>query len=373
MRNLVWILVLLFLSSCSFNTLFPSFENEEINKVFVVKHAPYFKYNRAYFERTPLKAITNDTKYRFLYHSKKQELGLLLRHKRQYFLYNFSKPTAPTLSLKIKRGMTSKDALRILKDKGYAPRNLKSLGYVITIAFRRYKDVKTLMFEVKDYRRLKKLYTKAIKNYAAKEVKYLTTSLPKNLIYTTYSYYKTRAKTPQQLAQLQIIANKLKFDSKIPKKKIILKKKTTSNKIPKKKKEVALEVNKEESEEKIELIEEIEEQKKETSPQIIKAVQPKQAAVTIVPKKVEKGYNYYRHTASYPELRRYISNGTTKSSLSYSQYHDLLKYLATLKEKKLLEQGTLEELIAAYKINKKPKYKTRIMLLMKDKQEKKEN
>lgn len=366
MHNLVWILMLFFLNSCSFNTLFLS---EDINKVFVVKHAPYFKYHRAYFERTPLKPIINKKKYHFLYHSKKQELALLLRNKHQYLLYNFSKPTAPTLSLKIKKGMTRKDALKVFKNKGYVTRNLKSLGYITTISFRRYKDTKTLMFEVKDYHRLKKLYTKAIKNYDAKKVKDVKTLLPKNLIYKKYIYYKKRARTINQLNQLQIIGNKLKFDLKIPKKKMILKKKTTSNKIPKKKKEVALEVNKEKSKEKIELVKEIEEQKKEISPQIIKAVQPKQEAVTIIPKKVAKGYTYYRHSASYAELHRYLSNGTTKSS---GRHDDLLKHLATLKEQKLLRQGTLEELIAAYKINKNPKYKARILLLMKDKQDKKE-
>ncbi len=43
----------------------------------------------------------------------------------------------------------------------------------------------------------------------------------------------------------------------------------------------------------------------------------------------------------------------------------------SLTEEKLFNQGSLEELIAAYKVNKNPKYKKRIMKLMKETQKNK--
>jgi len=358
MRNIALIVMLFLLNSCSLNNLFLS---EEIDTVTVVKYTPYVKHHRAYFTRTHLQVITGNQKYYFLYHPKKQELAVLLHRKDQYLLYNFTKPETPAMSLKTKTKTSFRKVLRVFKNQGYVRRNLKALGYAPSVALRRYKGVKTLMIEVKDYRRLKKLYVKAIQNYNAKEIRSIKTVLPKNLIYAHYENYRKRAKTSGQLAQLQIIANKLGFNSNIPKKKRFEKKsKAKATKQIEQKKEI------EEEPEQPEAVQAITEEEEE-APVVEVAVPVKE--VYTPPKMPTKGYSYYRNHASLGELRRYLSKSETRSSLPYSKYKKLQRYAGKLQEEQLLNDGSLEELIAAYKVNKKSKYKQRIMELMKDKQE----
>jgi len=354
MRNSALIVMLFFLNSCSFNSLFLS---EEIDKVTVVKYAPYVKHHRAYFARAHLEKITGNQKYRFLYHPKKQELAVLLHSKNQYLLYNFTKPNTPTLSLKTKRKTTYRNVLKVFKRKGYVSKSLHALGYVPTIALRRYKGVKTLMIEVKDYHRLKKLYLNAIKDYNAKKIKSIKTILPKSLIYAHYEKYRKRATTNKQRTQLQIIADTLHFNSNLPKKKSLPKKTAKISKAPEKQgapKEV--------------MQKEVE---KEVETPVIPEIEMPQEKVPTPPKTIVKGYRHYRYKASLPALQRYLLRNETRSSLSNSQYRSLQKHARKLKEENLFREGSLEELIAAYKVNKNPKYKKRILSLMKDKHQNK--
>lgn len=80
-------------------------------------------------------------------------------------------------------------------------------------------------------------------------------------------------------------------------------------------------------------------------------------------------YDYYLKDASLEELSAYLSQRATKDSLSYQQYKMLKRRKIVLKKEKLFNEGSLEDLITAYKINKNPKYKERIMTLMKEAQE----
>ena len=361
MRHSVVIILLFLLNSCSFNTLFLS---EEIDKVTIVRYTPYMKHHRAYFARVHLKKITDNQKYRFLYHPKKQELAVLLHRNDQYLLYNFTKPDAPVLSLKAKRKTNYTDVLRLFKHKGYVSRNLHTLGYVPSVALRRYKGVKTLMIEVKDYRRLKKRYLNAIKNYNAKAIMSIKTVLPKSLIYAHYEKYRKRATTNEQRAQLQIIANRLRFNSNLPKQTNRPKKtaKTAKASTPKKKK-MSKNLPQKTVKKEVEV--------KTIETPVEKVSEPPHTTVVLSPSKtITKGYHHYLHNASLPALQRYLAKSETSSSLSYSQYKKLQKHARKMKEEKLLKEGSLEELIAAYKINKNPKYKKRILILMKDKREK---
>ncbi len=79
-------------------------------------------------------------------------------------------------------------------------------------------------------------------------------------------------------------------------------------------------------------------------------------------------YNYYAQKSSYEELNRYLSDEETKNTLSFNQYKQLKQRIAKLKEEKLLRDGSLEELISAYKVNKNAHYKSRILELMKEAQ-----
>ena len=313
MRNILIAFTLIFLSGCSLNRLVLS---EEIDKINVVKYQTYLKQHRAYFKRDNLKLISAKDKYLCLYHAEKKELSILLRRKNIYTLYNFTNLESPNMTLSVKEKTSYKKLLRYFSRLGYKPANLTNLGYHSKVAFRRYKGVKTLMVEIKDYSRLKQIYEKAIRTYQSKDIMSIKTRLPKTFIYSYFQTYKAQAKTPEQLKELQYIATKLRFDDKI-----------------------------------IETPEEDEGQD-----------------IFSMHNDDEKGYYYYLHRAPVNELKRYLSKSSTKSSLTPSEYQDLSTHLAKMKEENLFTEGSLEELIAAYKVNKDPKYKQRIMALMKETQ-----
>lgn len=83
----------------------------------------------------------------------------------------------------------------------------------------------------------------------------------------------------------------------------------------------------------------------------------------------EEIYTYYLKDADLDTLSAYLSQKETRGSLSTRQYKLLKRRKKFLQEEKLFNEGSLEDLIAAYKKNKNPKYKERILLLIKEKQE----
>jgi len=361
MQKILLLLFIFLFHGCSINTLFPS---GEVNKVMVVKYLPYMKHHRAYFKRAHLENIQG-RKYLFLYNHKNHDLAVLFHNQDKYILYNMSKPKLKPLIGYPKKTTTLKTVLRSFKHKGFQPiQSLSSIGYITTVAKRRYKDIKTLLIETKDYTRLQTLYKKAIKDYDAHTILHIKTKLPKSLIYTYYRFYKKHAKSKIQLAQLQIIGEKLHIEKK--EKKSTTPAKKSSKKISKKniKKELNIVANTHT----IPLKQQKEEIPKVTKPKIQKEeiVQIKKVKEITPP---AKPYKYYLYQSSLAELSSYISNKTTKNALTYNQYTALTYRIKVLKEEKLFNEGSLEELIAAYKINKNPKYKKRIMLLMKEKQD----
>ena len=314
MRNLLLALMLFFFNGCAINQLFLS---EEIDNVTVVKYQTYFKQHRAYFKRDNLKLVTKHDKYLFLYHAEKHELTLLLHRQNTYKLYNFTKPDEPNITLTHHKKISYKHLLTHFARLGYRPVNLSTVGYTAKIALRKYKGVKTLMVETKDYSTLKQKYKKAIRTYDATTIMSIKTHLPKDLIYPYFETYKTKAITPEQLAQLQKIADKLRFQDK---------ESVITDEVP----------------------------EDEESEKVIFSS--------------SKGYDYYLYRAPVNELERYLEKSKTKASLSQAEYQVLKKHLSAMQEKELLSEGTLEELISAYKVNKEPKYKKRIMTLMKETQ-----
>ena len=82
----------------------------------------------------------------------------------------------------------------------------------------------------------------------------------------------------------------------------------------------------------------------------------------------EEIYTYYLNDASLNALSAYLAQKDTRASLSYHEYTMLKRRKKSLQEEKLFNEGSLEDLIAAYKINKNPKYKKRILSLMKEQQ-----
>jgi len=299
----------------------------ELNKVHIVRSNSYVKYYRAYFERQHLHTIRNGKKYLFFYNKKTKDLAVLLHPANKYMLYSFSHPNL-VIKINSSRQHGYRYMLNVLKRKGYRPTNPHTVGYTTHVALRRYKKVKTLLVEVKDYQRLQSLYKKAIRTHNAKEIKHIRTRLPKVLIYPYYTKYKAQATTWEQLAQLEIIASKLHLN------------------------------------ESVSVTEELS-QKKEDNDET--------TTVTHENNNNEQLYTYYLKNASYYELNNFLSTAEAKNTLTPAQYNNLIAKNNRLKEKNLLENGSLEELITAYKKDKSPKYKAKIMQRIKEIQQNNQN
>ncbi|WP_415407126.1 hypothetical protein ACLHDG_00970 [Sulfurovum sp. CS9] len=334
MQKILLLLFFFVLNGCSLSN---AFLTDEVDKVYVVKHDPYVKYHRAYFARTNLIPMRNGTKYLYLYHAKKKDLAILLHRKNQFLLYSLTYPDKKEIIFNVSHKTKYHTVLKRLKRKGYRLTSPVKVGYTSNVAQRRYKGIKTLLVEVEDYSRLQGMYEKAIKSYNAKDIEHIKTKLPKEFISSYYEYYHKRAKTQKQLEQLQIIAEKLQLNSA----------------------GAVVQMTKDDSKK---VIEE-EKVKEEEVPKEVKVV-------TIIkkPKEAIKPYSYYLESASYNELNTYLSKNETRDHLTYNEYNTLKE---RLKEEKLLQDGSLEEVIAAYKKNKDPRYKTRSLLLMKKAQENK--
>jgi len=301
--------VLLF-GGCSLDTLSAL---NEVDKVQLVKQTSSMKLYRAYFVRTHLKPIRRGQKYLFFYNAKKEDLAILLYPGRRYKLYSISHPHRVILSINTNRKTRYRHLIRTLEHKGYHLTSLSKIGYTSRVKLRRYKGFKTLMVEVRDYRRLQGIYRKAIRNYDTKYIKNVKGRLPKRLILPYLRRYEKKANTPEQRVQLRMIASRIKGGTG-----------TTAAPVPHVK-------------------------EKENNNDVL--------------------YQYYRDKASYSELNDYLSGPEAGYTLTYRQRNVLKTRQSKLKEEKLLENGSLEELIAAYKVNKDPRYKARILALMKKVQE----
>jgi len=341
MQKILLFFFFLLLAGCSLNN---PFVTEEVDKVTVVQYTPYMKHHRAYFSRIFLHTIENKKKYVYLHNAKTNDIAVLLYSNDNYLLYNMSTPAQKPLSLHVTPSITYKKALNEFRKKGFSPiTSLASVGYTTSVSPKKYKGIKTLLIETKEYSKLWSLYKKSIRTYDASKIKNIKTKLPKILISSYYKHYENLSSTKMQRLQLSIIAKKLGLKSPI----LIKKQKVTHINKP-----IIIKKTK---------VPQIKQHKMPSRTHIKKSIS--------TPSKIEPSYSYYLHQAPLNELATYISNKATKNLLSYNQYNMLSKRKIQLQEEKLLKQGSLEELIAAYKVKKNPKYKQRIMSLMKDKQQ----
>ncbi|BAF73181.1 hypothetical protein SUN_2241 [Sulfurovum sp. NBC37-1] len=316
MWKILIFLFLFLLSGCSINSLTMW---GELDKVHVVKSTPYVKHYRAYFQRTDLHTIQKSKKYLFFYNKHTKDLAILLHPTYKYVLYSFSHPNL-VIKINSDRKHGYRHMLKILKRKGYRVISPHSVGYTTHIALRRYKKVKTILVEVKDYQHLQSLYKKAIRTYNAKGIKHIQTRLPKVLIDSYYTKYKAQATTWEQSEQVEIIASKLRLNEPIPEKEEISQKKEVEAKI----------------------------------------------TTDIEENNTEQLYTYYLKNASYYELNNFLSSSEARSTFSTTQYNNLKIRNQRLEEKNLLENGSLEELITTYKKDKSPIYKQKIMQRIKE-------
>jgi len=317
MQKALLVLFFFLLNGCSLDSLLAL---REVDKSQVVKSSSYVKFYRAYLTRTHLKPFKNGKKYLYFYNKKAKDLSILVHRKNQYILYSLYHPTKDAVVFKTNHKTNYTHIATLLKRKHYVPTTCAKIACTSHVALRRYKGIKTLLIEVKDYSRLQNLYKKAIRNYRAKTIQSTSIKLPKVFIYSYFKTYEKRARTQKQLDQLHIIAAKLKL-----------------NATQKVKKEAIKDID----------------------------------IASEAPKELSLPYSYYTNDASYDDLNDYLSSTRTKEYLSDTHYNTLVKRRETLKEEELLQHGSLETLIAAYKQNKDPRYKNRILSLMKKAQENK--
>ena len=313
----VFIFFFLFLfSGCSINSIMLF---GELDKIHIVKHSSYVKHYRAYFQRRNLKNITHGKKYLYFYNKRSKDFAILLHPKHKYILYSFLH-SGSNIKIRSDKKHSYYRMIKILKRKGYRVTSPHAVGYTAKVSLRRYKKVKTLLVNVKSYQHLQNIYRKAIKTYNAKKVKNIKTRLPKVLIEPYYKKYKAEASTPKQFKELNIIAIKLHLNKSIL---------TT-------------------------------EEREDTEP--LTSTETRETTETIT----KQQYDYYLKNASYSELNNYLSTSEAKNRLKYAQYNTLKRRNSQLQEQELLQNSSLEELITAYKKNKNPHYKSKIMQRIKE-------
>jgi len=334
----VFLIVTMFLfSGCSFDSLIAL---TQVDKVQMVKKNSSMKHYRAYFTRADLKSITRGKKYLFFYNKRKKDLAILLRKKNNYTLYSIFHAHKVVSRIRGSRKTRYWHIRKALRKQGYRPTSPEKVGATVSVTYKRYKGIKTLRIDVRDYRLLQSKYRRALRTYNTRYVRGVRTSLPKRLIAYEYRRAKSRARTAKQKRACRILGERLHF--------------LQTRKTKSKKKEVVKEVKVTPVEEEAPVEDEVDD-----------------VEVIEVPAPPVEDFNFYLHKASYKKLNHYLQTTEAKNELTYSQYKQLSKRNATLKEQDLLKNGSLETLIKAYKQNKKPAFKRRIMVLMKEAQKKK--
>lgn len=324
MKKALLLSLFLMLNSCSFESILAL---GEVDKVEVVSQNASVSHYRAYFTRTQLKPIKNNHKYLYFYNKKKKDLAILLHRYDKYYLYSLYRTTQSPIVIHSNEKTRYSKIKKTLKQKGYNITTPYAVAATSKVALRRYKGIKTLLVEIKDYSALQAKYKTAIKSYDASKIKNIKTKLPHAFIDTYYQQYANKANSEAQHAQLKIIAKKLNLDE--PETKVL----------------------EEEKEVQEALAKEVPEETKE--PITVQASVP---------------FTYYAQEASFYELDTYLLKKDARDNLSFNQYIQLKQRHATLQEEKALQDGSLEELISLYKTNKSPKYKKRILELMKEAQ-----
>jgi len=306
--------LLFLLSGCSLESMLAQ---AEVDKVYIVKQNASLSHYRAYFKRSQLQPIIKGKKYLYFYNQKKKDLAILLHRYNKYYLYSIYHPASDVLIITSNKKTNYKKIKKYLYKKGYVPTSLSPIYATSKVGLRRYKGIKTLLVEIKDYRALHAKYKHAIKTYNARGIKRVSTKLPKRFITSYYEDVYQKASSPAQRKQLNIIAKKLGLH----------KNETKAQENDNKELEV-FENN--------------------------------------IPNDRLNAFNYYNTEASYDELDNYLSKSKMHDTLSFNQTRQLKKRHAQLKENKILHEKSLDELIALYKANKNPKYKERIVYLMKE-------
>jgi len=282
----------------------PLWTSSELNTFQVVSYGYDVRHYRAYFTRADLSLLPNKKRTMFFEHTKHHTLAVLLRRRNRYELYDMSDPSHPKIRFETPKPLSLSALYRRLRRYGYRPANLQKLGIQVAIAPRRYRGVKTWMIEIEDFSRLKKRYLKAIKLGQSALVRRLK-PIPAVLIAPELRAAFIAARTPKKRKALIRIARRLRIN------------------LP------------------------------ETS-------HPAQTSQSSSPHRFE----YYLKRASESELRKILNTSTEKTKINSVQRRALRQRLHQLERDRLLKKGSLDELIDAYRREKDPLLKRRIMELL---------
>jgi len=339
--------ITLMLSGCSMDTLMAL---TEVNKTKVVKKSTYVKHYKAYFTRNNLLPVENKKTYLYFYNKKEKDLSLLMHRSDRYILHSLYHPEKSAFTL----GSHSYTKLKTIEERllslGYRRISLNKIGATSKASETTYKEIKTLLVEVKDYSQLQKVYKRAISNYDTRKVRKIKTILPKVLISHYYKTYLKKAKKQKQIDSIKYIGDKLRLDtSSLPARSISSNEKPPVKKKKKKKKVKAVEKKHEEKNLEVEII------------KVDRVIKKKAPA--------PKPYTYYLNSASSGELKNYLNQSESKR-LTAGERNMLKAKLVKFKDDKILKNGSLEDIISAYKTNNDPRFKNKIIILMKEAQEK---
>jgi len=313
----------LFLNSCSLESFIAL---GEVDKVQVVKQNASCSQYRAYFTRTRLKPIKKNQKYLYFYNKKKRDFAVLLHPFNRYILYSFYHPKSSHIVLDTRKHMPYWRIRKKLRKLGYVLSSPHAVAATSKVGLRKYKGIKTLLIEITDYSALQKKYQKAIRSYKADTILELETELPQTFIHHFFKRYLKKASTNKQKEQLNLIADKLHLKTK-------------------------------------KIIKHDNSEEKRVQKALAKEVPEEVKPLSAIPKSAP--FEYYATKASYTELEKYLNNSNTKNIITPNQYTQLEQRYIILKDEKILKHGSLETLISEYKMNKNPKYKQRILELMK--------
>jgi tetratricopeptide (TPR) repeat protein len=129
------------------------------------------------------------------------------------YLYSLYHPKVRKITINAHKKARYRDIARALRRKGYIASSPRAVGALSKVALRRYKGIKTLLVEIKDYRTLQIKYRTAIRTYNASKIEHIKTLLPHTLIANYFNTYRKRATTNIQKEQLKRIANKLHLNT----------------------------------------------------------------------------------------------------------------------------------------------------------------
>ena len=279
------------------------FLSDEIDTITTVQQSRFVRHNRAYFSRANLLPLSGKKPFLLLTHKKRHDLGVLLHRGNTYLLYRFFSPSTPPVRFKVNH----RQLLKKLARYGYTPLgNPENKGYIVHSGPRRYKGVKTYLIDITDYSKLKTRYQDAIRNYRSDMLSGIHDRLPKQLIEPYLRHYSQQADTEEKKKEIARIAEKLHI-----------------------------------------------------------SLDQKNAPPSLLPNSDQPSYHYYRYRASMYELGNYLNSPQSRAALTPAQYTILQHRLSTLQQEKLLHEGSLETLIAAYEENHDPRFKRRIMELLK--------